>query len=235
MVSPSRLDLSLWPRRTPLPLKVQRADLHSSIWRPSGWNMAHRPLFAMTATVLLGRAEPSTVPEDTAASRSLDIIAYLPIHAGPEVAAVPVVQRWKSGHPREGAKRASSPSREGARWGSLTQLWESGRTPKVLSRQLSHNHKSYQHVLGTLRAWEPEVVLSVKIQPAKSLAPQTRRWFSHLENEDCGGAGEKTQPQESRNIYSASSDPWKEWIISEILLWWFSPENRIFYNVVCLQ
>lgn len=59
---------------------------------------------------VLGRVEPCTVPEDTAASRSLDIIAYLPIHAGPEVAAVPVVQRWKSGHPREGAKRASSPS-----------------------------------------------------------------------------------------------------------------------------
>lgn len=68
----------------------------------------------MTVTVCWARGT-STVPEDTAASRSLDIIAYLPIHAGPEVAAVPVVQRWKSGHPREGAKRASSPSQEGAR------------------------------------------------------------------------------------------------------------------------
>lgn len=52
---------------------------------------------------------------------------------------------------------------------------ESGRTPKVLSKQLPRSHKFSQHVLGTLSAGEPEVVLRVKIQSARSLASQAQR------------------------------------------------------------
>lgn len=192
---------------------------HSSIWRPSGWNTAHRPLFARTVMVCWAEWNPAQYPRTL-----LPHAAWISSHTCPFTPDLRWLQyQWsrdgKVVIQEKGQKEPAALLGGGAWWGSLMQLWESGRTPKVLSKQPSHNHKSYQYVLGTLRAWEPEVVLSVKIQPAKSLAPQTRRWFSHLENEDCGGAGEKSQPQGSRNIYSASSDPWKECIISEILLW----------------
>lgn len=235
MVSPSRLDLSLWPRRFPLPLKVERADLLT----PPYEGLQGETWLTDPSLQWLSRCVgQSGTLHSTWGHCCLMQPGYhrIPAHSrrtwGGCSTSGPVMEKWSS---KRRGKKSQQPFTEGAWWGSLMPLWESGRTSKVLSKQLSHNHKSYQHVLGTLRAWEPEVVLSVKIQPAKCLAPQTRRWFSHLENKDCGGAGEKTQPQGSRNIYSASSAPWKECIISEILLWWFFPENRIFYKVVCLQ
>lgn len=153
----------------------------------------------------------------TTASCNLGIITFLPIQARTWGGCSPSSPESK-GRREPAALHGREPVRQST---GQTQERESGRTPQVLSKSLPHSHKFSQLVLGTLSAGEPEVVLRVKIQSAKSLAPQARRWFSHLENEDYGEADKKTQPGGHRNINYASPDPCKEWIISEILLWCF--------------
>lgn len=185
----------------------------------------------MTVNVV-GSLEPKMVPEDTTTSWQPGHHC-VPTDTSPDLRQLQYQQSIdrKSRASSEGARRTSSLcGRELAEAGCESmQEWES----KLFSKQVSQKHKCYQLSLEPWELGNQKWFQVWRSNQVFRLLILRDELANHVENENYWKADQKTQLWVSANI-SHGFWPWKEWILSEILLWYSFLKTEL-YKMACLQ